>query len=200
MSTVVANTVSQLVFANTRPALMQGLPLASGSKASQWGSKTSWMLFSQLETYSAEARVILPSLYAPFGLPQPTVALINVTLLLTEQQGMPSGHHFAARAWRQPDVIVGNTTRYCGHLVVVSGAEQSPAMFTASLSGERLFSSDAGAGAAGGNESTPTVLRLFAADYKVDLVNGTFTDWIAPASHNVRSHARTHACSWSEPI
>ena len=54
-STVVANTVSQLVFANSEPTPMEGgPPLAIGDKASQWGSKTSWMLFDQvrcLENY-----------------------------------------------------------------------------------------------------------------------------------------------------
>ena len=49
MSTVVANTVSQLVFANSEPSPMEGgPPLAIGDKASQWGSKTSWMLFDQV--------------------------------------------------------------------------------------------------------------------------------------------------------
>lgn len=49
MSTVVANTVSQLVFANSEPTPMEGgPPLAIGDKASQWGSKTSWMLFDQV--------------------------------------------------------------------------------------------------------------------------------------------------------
>jgi hypothetical protein len=174
ISTIVANTVSQLVFANSQPTPMQGLPLAIGAKASQWGGKESWMLFDQVETYSAEARVVLPSLLAPFGLPQPSVAVTNVTVLLPEQRDMPSGHHVVAKAWRQPDVTERNATSYCGHLVIASGVEQSAVRFTVQLSGS--FPS--------GNEGL-WALRLFAADYEVAIVGGVFSDWLAPAGHNV---------------
>ena len=131
--------------------------------------------FDQVEVFSAEARVLLPSLSAPFGLPQPTVTLTNVTELHPTQKDMPSGHHFVARAWRQHDVLSRNGTKYCAHLVVVSGAEQTPAMFTVQLNGS--FPTKA--------NGLQWATRLFAADYKVEIENGVFSDWIDAAGHNV---------------
>ena len=178
VSAIVANTISQLVFANSRPAPMDGMPLAIGEGGSQWGSKESWMLFDQLEIFSAEVRVILPSLYAPFGLPQPSVAITNVTMLQPAQKGMPSGHHLVAKAWRQPDLVGRNSSdpgKYCGHLAVASGLEQTPARFTLQLSGSLPPAS-----------SGPLwATRLFSADYKVAIVGGKFSDWIDAAGHNV---------------
>ena len=129
----------------------------------------------QVELFSAEARVLLPSLSAPFGLPQPSVVLTNVTELHSTQKGMPSGHHFAARAWRQPDVVSHNgTMSYCAHLVVVSGAEQTPAMFTVQLNGSFPKAN-----------TIQRAMRLFAVDYEVEIENGAFSDWIDAAGHNV---------------
>ena len=50
--------------------------------ASIFGSKGSWMLWAQMAQFSAQARVILPSLYAPFGLPQPTVTVVDTDLVI----------------------------------------------------------------------------------------------------------------------
>lgn len=142
---------------------------------SKWTALHFYMSISdQVEAFSAEARVLLPSLSAPFGLPQPTVTLTNVTELQPTQKNMPSGHHFAARAWRQQDIVSRNGTRYCAHLVVVSGAEQTPAMFTVLLNGSFPKTNE-----------TQWATRLFAADYKVEIDNGSFSDWIDAAGHNV---------------
>ena len=39
-------------------------------------------LYAAVEMYAAQMRVILPSISAPFGLPQPNVTVVNHTVLV----------------------------------------------------------------------------------------------------------------------
>ena len=75
---------------------------------------------SQVEMFAAKARVILPSLYAPFGLPQPIATVVAKQALVPPQgvRGWPSGEAVVARAWRQ-----AAPSGYCGHLVVACVCE-----------------------------------------------------------------------------
>ena len=93
-------------------------------------------LYAGMEMYAAQMRVILPSVSAPFGLPQPNVTVRNHTILLppTGVGGWAGGSSLTARAWRQAPGLVPNST-YCGHIVVANGAEQSAQSFTLQLGG-----------------------------------------------------------------
>jgi hypothetical protein len=167
MSTAQAGVVNQLIFAGNRPVPMEGI------HAIDWGSKIAWMLYMQVEMYSAKARAILPSLYAPFGLPQPEATLANVSYMLPlVYPGMPAGRRFGVRAWRQE-----TTTGWCGHLLVVSSAQATSAQFTVKL---------AGSFPVGDRKFGVSALRLFDANYKVNISNdGLLTDWIGPADHSI---------------
>ena len=125
--------LNRQVFAGARPTPMIDLPgtitpnqRGAHPEASFWGDKGSWMIYQQVASFSAQARVILPPLYAPFGLPQPTVAVVSHELVQTAAvpRGFPSAREIVvvAKAWRQQA-----QTGWCGHLVVASAAEQSPA-------------------------------------------------------------------------
>ena len=156
---------------------MENAPIGqagSHPEASLWGTKGSWMLYSQMELYAAQARVILPSLYAPFGLPQPTVNVTSINLIQSggKVPGWPRGQEIVARAWRQET----NTT-WCGHLVVVSGAEQSGATFTLQLGGFSPVDT---------YWASRRAVRLFAADYQVPIsADGQLSDMIDAAGHNI---------------
>ena len=64
-----------------------------------WGSKGSMPLYAAMEMYAAQMRVILPSISAPFGLPQPNVTVRNHTILVppTGVRGWASGGSLTAR-------------------------------------------------------------------------------------------------------
>jgi hypothetical protein len=168
ISTVMANAVSQVVFAATRPAPMESMDM----NINTWEAKNSWMLFSQVELYSAQVRAILPSLYAPFGLAQPSVNVIRTSLIIEQSpaRGWPSGHLLAAKAWRQASANGG----WCGHLVVASSFEQSPVSFTLQLGGSFPLGKNLRA------------LRMFDADYVVPIsANGTMVDVVDAAGVNI---------------
>ena len=62
ISTIVAGTVNQLIFAGAAPQPMGSVAIGgagSHPEASIWGSKGSMMLYDQMSSYSAQARVIL---------------------------------------------------------------------------------------------------------------------------------------------
>ena len=131
-------------------------------------------LYAAMEMYSAQARVILPSLYAPFGLAQPNVTVVSKEILIPPQgvRGWPAGESVVARAWRQ-----AAPSGYCGHVIVASGAMQSPQKFTLRLGGSFP---------ANQSWSSMRAVRLFAADYAVPVsANGTFSDYIDAVNHNV---------------
>ena len=146
----------------------------SHPEASFWGSKGSMPLYAAMEMYSAQARVILPSLYAPFGLAQPNVTVVSKEILIPPQgvRGWPAGESLVARAWRQ-----AAPSGYCGHVIVASGAMQSPQKFTLRLGGSFP---------ANQSWSSMRAVRLFAADYAVLVsANGTFSDYVDAVNHNI---------------
>ena len=183
MSVIKANTVSQLIFAGgsfTPEIDVPGRPIpnqrGAHPDASIFGSKGSWMLWAQMAQFSAQARVILPSLYAPFGLPQPTVTVVDTDLVIKAPtpRGFPAAHEIliVAKAWRQ-----AADEGWCGHLVVASAAEQSPAIFTLQLGGS--FPANT-------SWASLRAVRLFAADYVVPIDgSGRLTDAIDAAGHNI---------------
>ena len=116
-------------------------------------------LYSGMEMYAAQMRVILPSVSAPFGLPQPNVTVRNHTILLppTGVGGWAGGSSLTARAWRQAPGLVPNST-YCGHIVVANGAEQSAQSFTLQLGGSFPRNS---------SWWSMRVVRMFDADYAI---------------------------------
>ena len=76
-------------------------------------------LYAAVEMYAAQMRVILPSISAPFGLPQPNVTVLNHTILVppTGVRGWAGGESLSARAWRQAPGLVtgpGGNSTYCG--------------------------------------------------------------------------------------
>jgi len=138
------------------------------------------MIYDTLDLYAAQMKVILPSLYAPFGLPQSTVTVVSHAALLppTGVRGWPSGSSLVAAAWRQ-----AAATGYCGHLVVASGAQQSAQSFTFKLGGSFPVNGKGYLGNA--SWAAMRVVRLFDADYAITLENGCFTDFIDAGGHNV---------------
>lgn len=83
------------------------------------GSKVSMPLYAAVEMYAAQMRVMLPSVSAPFGLPQPSVAVLNHTILVppTGVAGWKTGESLVARAWRQAPGLAtgpGGNSTYCG--------------------------------------------------------------------------------------
>ena len=143
-----------------------------------WGSKGGMPLYAGVESYAAQMRVILPSISAPFGLPQPNVTVREHKILLppTGVSGWAAGESLTARAWRQAPGLVTNSS-YCGHIVVANGAEQSAQSFTLQLGGSFPANSTWWA---------MRVVRMFDADYAITVSpNGSFSDYIDAASHNV---------------
>ena len=135
-------------------------------------------LYAAMETYAAQMRVILPSISAPFGLPQPnvTVRAKNILLPPIGVSGWAGGESLTARAWRQAPGLVPNSS-YCGHVVVANGAEQSAQSFTLQLGGSFPANS---------SWWSMRVVRMFEADYAITVSpNGTFSDYIDAAATNV---------------
>merc|ERR1739848_388962 len=102
---------------------------------------------------------------APFGLPQPTVFVTEVDPIIAAPapKGFPSGQTIVARAWRQPAEV-----GYCGHVVVASTIEQSPATFTLQFGGSFPINT---------SWDSLRAVRLFAADYSVPIsANGVLKD------------------------
>ena len=136
------------------------------------GNKHSMPLYAAVEMYAAQMRVILPSILAPFGLPQPSVDVLNHTILVppTGVTGWKAGENLSARAWRQAPGLVtgpGGNSTYCGHIVVANGAEQSSQSFTLRLGGS--FPSNT-------TWWSMRVVRMFDADYAITVSpDGTFS-------------------------
>ena len=185
ISTIAAGTAHQLIFAGEAPQPMGQQPwggAGSHPERTFWGSKGGMRkcssmpqkkpqkeaskarvpcaaLYAGMEMYAAQMRVILPSVSAPFGLPQPNVTVRNHTILLppTGVGGWAGGSSLTARAWRQAPGLVPNST-YCGHIVVANGAEQSAQSFTLQLGGSFPVNS---------SWWSMRVVRMFDADYAI---------------------------------
>jgi hypothetical protein len=129
ITTIAAGTPHQLVFAGGRPIPMGAIPrggVGSHPESSFCGSKVSMPLYAA-KTYAAQMRVMLPSILAPFGLPQPSVTVLNHTIRVppTGVKGWKVGETLSARAWRQAPGLVtgrGGNSTCCGHIVVANGA------------------------------------------------------------------------------
>ena len=183
IAAIAAGTPHQLVFVGTRPIPMGAIPwggAGSHPESSFWGSKVSMPLYAAVEMYAAQMRVMLPSISAPFGLPQPSVAVLRHTILVppTGVTGWKVGETLSARAWRQaPGLVTGGNSTYCGHIVVANGAEQSSQAFTLRLGGSFPVNT---------TWWSMRVVRMFDADYAITVsADGTFSDYIDAASHNV---------------
>jgi hypothetical protein len=181
ISTIAAGTPHQLIFAGEAPIPMGQLPwggAGSHPERSFWGSKGSMPLYAAMESYAAQMRVILPSISAPFGLPQPNVTVRAKKILLppTGVKGWAGGESLTARAWRQAPDLVPNSS-YCGHVVVANGAEQSAQSFTLQLGGSFPVNS---------TWWSMRVVRMFEADYAITVSSsGTFSDYIDAAATHV---------------